>query len=144
AAGRETHLAVLQVEAGAGKQAIIAGMVVVHVRDDHVLDRLRIDPQRLQTLPYGVGDGTAPQGSATLIEAGIDHYCPGAVAQHPDIVVERHRPVVRIAANEVLGCAAVMPGIGDGIGSVDMVAHRRLPPYLPVSISAKASRAMRK
>ena len=48
APGRITHLDVLQMIARARKQLVVAGMVVVQVRDDDVLDRLRVDPDRLQ------------------------------------------------------------------------------------------------
>ena len=47
APGRIPHLDVLQMIARARKQLVVAGMVVVQVRDDDVLDRFRVDPDRL-------------------------------------------------------------------------------------------------
>src|SRR2546426_7134191 len=51
-----------------GKQAEIADMVVVQVRDDHVLHRAGIDAQELQAL-VGRGDHPSP---AALRDRGVE------------------------------------------------------------------------
>ena len=49
AARREVHLVVLQVEAGVAEEMVVAAVVVMHVRDDHVLDGLDRKSTRLNS-----------------------------------------------------------------------------------------------
>lgn len=56
--GGEGHLAVLQVEARRREQVVIAGVVVVHVRDDDVLDACSVHARCLESLGYRRDDFT--------------------------------------------------------------------------------------
>ena len=49
-AGAEGHFGILDMEARVGKQAEAAGMIVMQVGEDHVLDRDRIDTGVAQPL----------------------------------------------------------------------------------------------
>lgn len=76
-------------------------MVVMHVSDNDVLDRVRVDTDALEALA-GRSQELAPAPRAhRLIEAGIDNERSAIPSNDPDKVVERHRPIMRVAAEEV-------------------------------------------
>ncbi len=79
-AGAETHFLVLQVIPGLGKQFVVACMVIVHVADDHVLHRGRIDADSLEAITNGTHHLPLPPGGHRRIEARIQH--PAAAATH--------------------------------------------------------------
>ncbi len=119
AAGAELHLAVLDVECRVRKQVEIAGMVVVHVGDDYVLDLRRIDTEPCEAVG-GRAQQFAPAQPCLLgAEAGIDYERAAAAAHRPDEIIERHRRIVRIATEEVLSGTAVVPRIADGVDFVE-------------------------
>ncbi len=103
-------------------------MVVVHVGDDHVAHRVAVHAKRLETLGDRINDCALALARATFIEAGVDHDGAQSVAHHPDIVVERHGSVVRIAPDEILGRVAIDTGVADREGFVSVVAHRAICP----------------
>ncbi len=123
-AGREAHLRLLKVEAGLREEIEIAGMVIVEMRDDHVLHRPGIDAELAQCGLDGADQGAATLGSALWGEAGVDHDDPPAAPHDPDEIVHGHGRVVRIGrADEVLEGPALMHGIAQG---EDLPAgHRR-------------------
>ena len=102
APGAEMHLAVLDVEGGVREQVEIADMVVVHVRHDHVVDLRRVDAEQLQAVAgraqiFALALPRLLGGEAQVHDPGL------ACADHrPDEIVERHRHLVRIAAQEIL------------------------------------------
>ena len=103
-------------------------MVVVQMGDDHVLDRLEIDAEGTESLADRLRDLALAQLGAALVEAGVDHDGPAAADDQPDVVGERHRHVVRVAAQKILGRAPVDPRIGKRIDFVDVVAHEAFLP----------------
>ena len=62
AAGGVGHLGVLHVIARVGEQVVVAGVVLMHVGDDDVLDLVGLDAERLQPLADRLDDlcGRAP------------------------------------------------------------------------------------
>jgi len=48
-------------------------------------------------------------------EAGVDHEAALCTNSGPDEVVHRHRPVMRVAADEMIGSPGVPLGIANGI-----------------------------
>ncbi len=101
AAGGEVHLQVLQMELRRREVEERPDMVVVHVGDDDILHRRRIDAQQCQA-----GGRRAQEGALALLrhrlgEAGVDHEGPAGVAHQPDEVIHRHGRIVRIAPDEV-------------------------------------------
>src|SRR6185295_15277701 len=60
-------------------------------------------------------------------EAGVDHDLASAAADQPDEVVERHRPVVRVAADEILRCLAHVMRVLDRVDLV-LRGHETAPP----------------
>ena len=90
-------------------------MVVVHVGDDHVGDLARIDPDGAQAVPGAAQKlALAPLGHLR-VEAGVEDE--GRVAAHdrPDEIVQRHRAVVRVAADEVLAGAPIVTCVADRV-----------------------------
>src|SRR5260370_11596127 len=113
AAGARRHLAFLKVVGRVREKVEIAGVVVMHVRDDHVGHLRRVDADRPQAL------GRRPQrlapapARALRIEAGIDHIGLSGADDRPDVIVERHRAVVRVAADEIRAREPLVPAIAD-------------------------------
>jgi hypothetical protein len=68
AAGRKSHLGVLQMITRARKQRVIADMIVMHVAHDHVAHRIRIDAERFQSLAHRLYNLTVAGLRARLVE----------------------------------------------------------------------------
>ncbi len=102
ATGRVSHLLVLQMEARRGKKAEVADVVVVQMRDDHVLHFLRVDAEELQAALGRMEHPAAAASADSCVEAGVDDKSAGLRAREPDEVVEIARALVRVSADEVL------------------------------------------
>ena len=117
-AGGVGHLALLQVEARVRELVEVADVIVVHVGEDHVAHGAGIDAEQGQAL------GRAAQESALALlghlgrEAGIDHVGAGRADRQPGVVVHRHGPVVRIAADEVIAPPRLARGVAQCIDFV--------------------------
>src|SRR5690606_10637082 len=109
--GRELHLAFLHVEAGVREQVIVAGMVIMHMRGDHMLDITAIDPDAGKPrLDRGNELADAPRTRGG-VEAGIAYDRCLIVAYHRYIVVDRHRMIVRITTDEIVRSGPIVAGI---------------------------------
>ena len=105
AAGGEGHLGVLDVELRVGERAERAGVVVVQVGQDHVLDREVVDPRVAQALDHRAGDRPPARHRRILAEAGVDDHRRVPVAvDRPDEIVERHRQVVVVDRPREIVC----------------------------------------
>jgi hypothetical protein len=116
--GDEIHLPVLDVECRGGKVEERADVIVVHVRDDDVAHFLRFHAEERQS-----GLRRAQVLALALRrdfrgEAGVDHDGPIRITDEPYEVVHRHRCIVRVAAEEVVGAARVAPRIADRVNLV--------------------------
>ena len=103
-----------------GEQIEVAGVVVVQMRDRPHPSPWRRRSPSMRSASVGQPDVIAPalrrhRGG----KAGVDHDLAPGAADQPDEVVERHRPVVRIAADEVLRLA---PRVVRVLERVDLVA----------------------
>src|SRR6201996_8103687 len=88
AAGRIGHFALLQVKARIGKAVEIAGMVVMQMRDDDILDSVGPNAEPLQRIDR-VERQLAPANFRFLgVEAGIHQDVSTAAADQPDKIVE--------------------------------------------------------
>ncbi|MNV73683.1 hypothetical protein D3C71_1668520 [compost metagenome] len=117
------QFAFLQVQPGARQLADIAGVVVVQVGDDHVLDVGGGDAQRLQRVDGAAQELAAARAGGRLVEAGVNQPDARAVPDDPDEIVHRHWAVVRVRrGNEVLAAAAGHGGVAQGI---DFVVRQR-------------------
>ena len=126
-AGREGHLAVLHVEARPREHRDVPRVVVVHVSDDHILHGAGIDAEGCQAVRHGLHDLPAALAGGLRAEPGVDQDRPAAALDHPHVVVERHRHVVLVAADEVVPRAPVEVRVADGRDFPEVVAHRVFP-----------------
>src|SRR3569832_533317 len=130
------HLGVLDVIARVREQVVIAGVVPMHVRGDHVVDLAGIDAERFESLADGLCDLAAAFLRGCLVESGVADE--GAVwpLDHPDVVGDRRHLVVRVAENVILGALARMRAVADRVDLVNVVAHGFLPPTVtPARVS---------
>ena len=113
-------------------------MIEVHVRDDHVFDLIGIKPDH----PQSVSDRTQQRAlsfrRAGGVETGVKHKTPVLPDNRPDEIVKRHRPVVRIAADEVVRCRSVVMTVADreeivSGAQIGILSWRAIPP-LPVRL----------
>ena len=121
AAGRVTHLVVLQVIACARKQVVIADMIVMHVADDDGLDGTGLDAERAQSVADRLDHLALALLSHRGVEAGIDNDGPRRSYDRPHVVVERLQHVMRIAEDEVFRSFALVVRIPDRIDLVLVV-----------------------
>src|SRR5262245_47276659 len=123
AACRISHLAVLQMIAGAGKQIVVADVIVVHVADDDGLDLRRIDADRFQAVANRLGHLALALLTHGRVEAGIEDDRAGRPDNRPDVEIERLQHVMRIAADEIFRGVAIMMPVANGINLMGVVAH---------------------
>src|SRR5262249_54376389 len=75
-------------------------------------------------------------GSHRLGEAGVHDDLAAVAANEPNEIIQRHRPVVRIAADEVLRGTPVVMGVFEGVNLVLLLhamrtrANLRLPTWI--------------
>ena len=107
ATGRERHLALLDVEPCVREVVEAARVVVVEVREDDVGDGRGIDIDGSESLGRGAQELAPACRRVSGAEPRVDD--PGRMLPYdrPHEVVHRHRRVVRVAADEVLGPARV-------------------------------------
>src|SRR5262249_45685203 len=128
-AGHIGHLEILEMKGRAWEQVMIPAVVVVHVRDDDIADVPRFDTDHGQTLARATQHLATSFLADGSIEASVDDVGLVRPDDRPDEVVDRHRPVMRIAAEEVFGSHAfVMLGVPHGI---DFIRHERGHRLLP-------------
>ena len=123
APGGVGHLAILQMIARAGKQIVVADVIVVHVADDDGRYLCGVDADRFQSFADRLDHFALTLLAHGRVEAGIEDDGAGASDNGPNVEVERLQHVVGVAADEVLRCLAIMMPIADGIDFVDVVAH---------------------
>src|SRR5207302_699207 len=75
-----------------------------------------------------------------LVEAGVEDQRAALADHRPDEIVERHRPVMRIAAIKIVARPPVVMRVFDRINLVDVVAH----PYFSDIIMLATGRTMRR
>ena len=108
------HLGVLHVEARVRKQRAVAAVVVVHVRDDDVLDVRVADADGREPFLDGVHDLALALLRHRRIEPRVDDERTAVADDGPDVVVERHVPVlVRVAVDEIA------PGLAADVSVLD-------------------------
>jgi hypothetical protein len=110
-AGRIAHLLVLQMEGGGGKGVQRSRVVVVKVGQHHVLHGRSVDPGLRQQGCGRVDEFAAALLGGLLPETGVDHDDASMAPDHPDVIVQRHGPLVQVhARHEVLAPRTVGRG----------------------------------
>jgi len=90
-------------------------MVVMHVGQDHVGDSVAVEAHQAQRLGRAAQVPPAARRRDLGGKPGIDHKAAFSADGRPDEVVHRHRPVMRVAADEMVGAPGVALGIADRI-----------------------------
>ena len=108
-----------------GKAIEIADVIVVEVGDDDVLDVAGAEAKELERVNWIAQIGALAPSGHFLGEPAVDDE-PALVAdREPAEVVHGHRPVVRIAADEIVLSAALAGRIAQ---RVDLIARKVLIP----------------
>ena len=123
APGAERHLAVLNVKRRVREQIVVAGVVVMHVADDDILDPVRIDADRQEPVARRTQKLAPALFRHRRVEAGVEDQRPALADNGPDEIVERHRPVMRVAAVEIVSRRALVVRIAHGIDLIGVAAH---------------------
>ena len=127
-AGGVGHLGGLQMEAGLGERRHGAGMVVMQVRDDELLQARGRNADHLQGRRRRARDLAPALGALGCIEAAVDDDGAVGVADHPDEVVDGVRAIVVVGRDEALETAAAGElAVFDGEDFVGLGGHGRLP-----------------
>ena len=85
----------------------------MHVRDDHILNLRRLDPDLAQTISRGNAETFARASLRPLRRSRYRRRKPARAAHGPDEVIHRHGPVVDIAADEILTRHTVVMRVTD-------------------------------
>src|ERR1700726_1858956 len=107
APGGIAHLAVLQMKSRVRKQIEIAGVVVMQMGDDDVLEVVSLDAKPRQRLNRIERELAFAQLCLGGVEAGIDQNLAAAASDQPDEIVEvRSGGLMRVRHEIVeVGCA---------------------------------------
>ena len=100
-------------------------MVVMHVGQDHVGDAIAVEPDQRQQLRRAAQVAPPARCGDLGGKAGVDHKAASRPDRRPDEIIHRHRPVMRIAADEMIRTPGVALGIADCIELVfgEMAVH---------------------
>jgi hypothetical protein len=101
-----------------GKEIEVADVVVMQMGDHDIGDFFCLRPQHSQPLCRTPDVLAAALRRHRRGKAGVDHDLAARAADQPHEIVERHRAVVRVAADEVLGGA---PRVVRVLDRVDLV-----------------------
>ena len=83
ASGAERHFAVLNVERRVREQIVVAGVVVMHVADDDILDPVRIDADRQEPVARRTQKLAPALFRHCRVEAGVEDQASGSRRQRP-------------------------------------------------------------
>ena len=92
ASRRIGHFGVLQMIFRA-EGAVVAGVIVMQMRHDHVLDFVGLDADRLETIGNRPHQRTLAFLAHRLVETGIDDISAVLADDRPDVIVERLKHV---------------------------------------------------
>ena len=95
-------LALLKMESRVRKPVEISHMVVMQMREDDIFDRIRIDVERAERLYRTAQERPFPLLRYLRVETGVDDEGAPSSFRHPHEIVHRHRPIVRVAADEMI------------------------------------------
>ena len=99
------HFLVLQMKPRIREIVERANMIVMQMRDDHVLDAFPLRADQCQTLD-GLAQQHAPVDRHAGVETGVHQYRALGITHQPHVVIHGHRHIVRIATDKVCGTAA--------------------------------------
>jgi hypothetical protein len=84
------------------KQIVVAGMVVMEMADDDVLDGLRCNADGLQPFADRLEQRSPALFGDVRIKAGVDEESAGPPNDRPHEIIERLQDIVRVADDEIV------------------------------------------
>ena len=143
AAGRVVQFHLLQMELRIGEAVKIADMVVVHVGKHDVLDGIAVDAEQGQRLDRAAQKPPLACRGDLGGKAGVDDDGMMRRDRDPHEIVHRHRTVMRVAADEMVGTPGIALGVADRVELVlrEMGIHSDLGERSRDCVSAAAVRA---
>ena len=127
AAGRVVQFHLLQMELRIGEAVKIADMVVVHVGQHDVPDGIAVDADQGQRLDRAAQKPPLARRGDLGGKAGIDYDDVLRRDRDPHEIIHRHRAVMRVAADEMVGAPSIAFGVTDRVELVfrEMGIHER-------------------
>ncbi len=122
-ARRVGHFGVLNVIARVGKKIVIAGVIPMHMRGDHVVDLVGRNAERPQAFADRVDNLARALLCSRFVEARIADESAMRALDDPYIVGDRGHLVVRIAENIIFRALAGVGRVTDGVDFVDVITH---------------------
>jgi hypothetical protein len=128
AAGRVVQFGLLEVELRTRKPVKIADMVVMHVGEHDVLHRTGVDADQGECLDRAAKKPAFARRGDLRGKAGIDDDGMVRRDRGPHEIIHRHRAVMRVAADEMVGTPGVALSVADRIDLVfrEMGVHSDL------------------
>jgi hypothetical protein len=115
ATGRVVQFDLLQMKLRVGKPVKIADMVVVHVREHNVLDGIAVHAEQRERLDRAAQKPPLARGGDLGGKAGIDDDGMMRRDRDPHEIIHRHRAVMRVAADKMVGTPGVALGVTDRV-----------------------------
>ena len=117
-------LGVLHVETRAREQRHVAGVVVVHVRDDDILHFGGIDSHGGKSVGNRTQQRAPAAGGCGRVKARVHDDAVCIAPDQPHVIIERHRLGMVVAAEKIVVAGAIQVPVADG---VDPVRHHSGP-----------------
>lgn len=92
---------------------VVSGVIVMQVRNDHVLDTIGLDSYRPEAVRNRPHKRTLALLAHRLVEAGINDISPLLADDRPDVIVERLKHIMRVAADVIFVRSAVVMAVVD-------------------------------
>lgn len=115
AAGRVVQFDLLQMKLRIGEAVKIADMVVVHVGQHNVLDGVAVDADEGQRLDRAAQKPPLARRCDLGGKAGVDDHGMLRRDCGPHEIIHRHRAVMRVAADKMVGTPGVALGVTDRV-----------------------------
>ena len=84
----------------------------------------RIDPDREQPLARRMQEFALALFRHRRVKPGVEDQGAALADDRPDEIIERHRPIMRVATVKILARPALVMGIAHGVDLVDVGGHR--------------------
>src|ERR1700722_1760034 len=123
APGGIEQFAFLQMKPRLRKAVEISDMVVMQMGQNDVFNRIGIDTEGCERLHRVAQECALAPCRYFGVEAGIDHKGSAAAFCHPDEIIHRHRPIMRIATDKVVAAPRLTGGITERKQLVIWLGH---------------------
>ena len=92
----------LNMKTGIGQQSDVSSVVIMQVRDHHILNVFRRVAQHRKCGDWTADERAPPFCGGLLVKARVDQNDPLLAANQPHVIIDRHVFVMRIVRDEVV------------------------------------------